>query len=123
MAQELLWSDEESADEEQDDLPVAPTKETISVNDHVLVKYETDMQSVYYMGRVMKCDDCVFTINFMRKVGDSCSLVCPDKEDIHDVNLAAIVLTLGDPVTSGGTLQVRFRSTFRVDLSTYNNLR
>lgn len=123
LAQELLYSDEGSADEEQDDIPMAPTKETINVNDHVLVKYETDKQSIYYTGRVMKCDDGIFTINFMRKVGDSCFFVYPDKEDIHDVDLAAIVLILGDPVTSGGTLRVRSRSTFRVDLSSYNNLR
>ena len=37
-------------------------------------------------------------VNFMRKVGDSCSFVYPDTEDIHEVGYESVVLILGAPI-------------------------
>ena len=63
-----MESDDESINQESEDVHLAPLKENISENTHVLVKYETGKQNVYYAGCVLKCDEDSVRVNFLRKV-------------------------------------------------------
>ena len=119
MAEELLVSDEESVQEEEPD-DHTPARENITENTYVLVKYETGKLSVFDAGCVLKCEETSIRVNFMRKVGDSCSFVYPDTEDIHEVGYESVVLILGAPIQSGGTMRVKSKTSFRVDLKQYN---
>ena len=62
------------------------------------MKYETGKLSVFYAGCVLNCEETSIRVNFMRKVGDYCSFVYPDTEDIHEVGYESVVLILGAPI-------------------------
>ena len=103
LAEELLASDEVQEEEPDDH---TPARENITENTYVLVKYETGKLSVFYAGCVLNCEETSIRVNFMRKVGDYCSFVYPDTEDIHEVGYESEVLILGAPIQSGGTTRV-----------------
>lgn len=115
LAQDLLESDDESV-KETDDVPLAP-KDNITENTHVLVRYETGKQNVYYAGCVEKCDEDLDRVNFMRKVGSA--FVYPETEHVHDVGYEQTTLLLGEPVQSGGTHHVKMRTSFHINLNGY----
>ena len=114
MAEELLASDEVQEGEPDDH---TPARENITYNTYVLVKYETGKLSVFYAGCVLNFEKTSIRVNFMRKVGDYCSFVYPDTEDINEVGYESVVLILGAPIQSGGPTRVKSKTSFRVDLN------
>lgn len=79
-----ILSDLESADDvkpAQDDVPVS--RESVTVQSHVLVRYETSRKiKLYYAGVVLSVDKGMYRINFMKKVqGSAACFIYPENED------------------------------------------
>lgn len=84
-------------------IPAPPTKESVLVNSHVLVKYPTQRKTnIHYVGAVVGIENDWYKINFIRKAkGTAASFIYPEEEDVDDkVKLENIDMDIGNPSVS-----------------------
>lgn len=119
LAKELIQSDSDSPDEEEDNADVEMETKDLQPGVFVLVKFLTNKKNTkLYVGEITSKTEEEYEVKFMRKVkGTAASFIFPEEDDITTVPFNDIILILGLPVNIVGTKRAASRVMFRVDLS------
>lgn len=119
MSKELVNSDRDSPDEDEDQMGEKVLDVTIKAGEYALVKFTTDKRSLkYYVREILSEGDNELQMKFRRKVKDSAaSFAFPEKDDISTIDANDIILLLGQPINVVGTKRAASKVLFHVELS------
>lgn len=99
---------------EDDDFLQDIDKQTIKINDYVLVNCSTKKNKIAYIGCVIQLAIDQYKIKFLRRFGNSNKFIYPEAEDVCDIKRSQILTKLPTPCQNSAT--ARTKSTLRFEL-------
>lgn len=113
----VLESDSEESEEGVPEIITFSLNRQPLPDDFVLVEFESKKRYVYYVAKVLKINDDIVSVSFLRKKFAGDIFYMPLVPDLADVNTNEIKTILPEPRINGSTSRQHSYLTFDVDMS------